>query len=240
MRTPLTRAATDGASVYRPQQDSHLLIEALECAGPLSGRRVLDLCTGSGVVAMAAAGLGADSVTGFDICPRAVHYARTRASVAGANIDIRLGSWTQGLECAPFDVVACNPPHVPTRPESRGGPVPTWSTASTPWNGGPDGRLILDPLCQVASQMLSDGGMLLLVQSEFSDIDRSLEQLRASGLDADVVLADSVPFRSELAEQAPWLEETGRVPVGRREELIAVIGAQKSLRGVGPGKWTQQ
>jgi release factor glutamine methyltransferase len=228
MKTPLSRTASEGASVYRPQQDSYLLVEALEQAGPLPGRRVLDLCTGSGVVAMAAAGLQADRVTGFDICPRAVHYARTRASVAGARVDIRLGSWTQALECAPFDVVACNPPHVPTRPEAHGGPAVTWSTASTPWNGGPDGRLILDPLCQVVSELLVDGGTFLLVQSEFSDIQRSLDQLRDSGLHADVVLTTSIPFTPVLTEQAPWLEETGRLPVGLRDETLAVIRADKS------------
>jgi release factor glutamine methyltransferase len=228
MRTSLTRAACDGAAVYRPQHDSYLLVEALEQAGPLTGRRVLDLCAGSGVVAMAAAGLDADSVTGFDICPRAVHYARTRASVAGVQVDIRLGSWTQALELAPFDIVVCNPPHVPTRPESHGGETPTWSSASTPWNGGPDGRLILDPLCQVATQMLTDGGALLLVQSELADIDRSLQQLRVSGLHSEVVLADNIAFRSVLSEQAPWLEETGRIPLGRRDETLAVIRAEKT------------
>lgn len=228
MRTPLTRAASDGASVYRPQQDSYLLIEAMEEAGPLTGRRVLDLCTGSGVVAMAAAGLGAANVSGLDICPRAVHYARTRASVAGVRIDIRLGSWTQALECAPFDVIVCTPPSVATRPEDRGGPAATWSAASTPWNGGPDGRLLLDPLCQVAAQMLCAGGTLLLVQSEFADIERSLAQLRTSGLSAEVVLSQSIPFRPALSEQAPWLEETGRLTVGRREETLTVIRADKA------------
>lgn len=228
MRTTITRTASELAVVYRPQQDSYLLVQALQEAAAVAGRRVLDLCSGTGVVAMAAAGLGAGSVTGFDICPRAVQYARTRASVAGADIDIRLGSWTQALECAPFDVVACNPPHVPTQPDSSHGTMPgAWGAPSTPWNGGPDGRLILDPLCQVAAEMLADGGALLLVQSELSDIDRSLEQLRGSGLDARIVLTEQVRFGPVLSEQAAWLERTGRLDTGRREEQICVIRADK-------------
>ena len=226
MRPTITRTATDSATVYRPQQDSYLLVQALQEAA-IAGRRVLDLCSGSGVVAMAAAGLGAGSVSGFDICPRAVRYARTRASVAGARVDIRLGSWTQALECPPFDVVACNPPYVSTQPDGGGATPGAWGALSTPWNGGPDGRLILDPLCQVAGEMLTDGGALLLVQSEFADVDRSLEQLRGSGLDARVVLTEQVRFGPVLCEQAGWLEQTGRLDAGRREEQIVVIRADK-------------
>ena len=228
MRTPITRTAAELAAVYRPQQDSYLLVQAMQEVAAVAGRRVLDLCSGSGVVAMAAAGAGAGSVTGFDICPRAVQYARTRASVAGAHVDIRLGSWTQALECLPFDVVACNPPSVPTQPDGHGATPGAWGAPSTPWNGGPDGRLMLDPLCQVAAEMLADGGTFLLVQSELADIDRSVEQLRGSGLDARVVLTEQLRFGPVLSEQAGWLEQTGRLNTGCREETIAVIRADKA------------
>lgn len=227
MKPTITRIASDSATVYRPQQDSYLLVQALQEATPMEGRRVLDLCSGSGVVAMAAAGLGAGSVTGLDICPRAVQYARTRASVAGAHVDIRLGSWTQALECAPFDVVACNPPYVPMQLDGDDVPPGAWGAPSTPWNGGPDGRLVLEPLCAVAAQMLGADGTLLLVQSELSDIDRSLEQLRGSGLHARVVLTKQIRFGPELRAQAGWLEQAGRLEPGCREELIAVIRADK-------------
>jgi Ribosomal protein L11 methyltransferase (PrmA) len=45
--------------VYAPQHDSHLLIDVLEQMGRIQGRTAVDLCTGSGVVAIAAARLGA-------------------------------------------------------------------------------------------------------------------------------------------------------------------------------------
>jgi hypothetical protein len=56
--------------VYAPQEDSRLLIDVLEKTGLAIGRRVADLCTGSGVVAITAAAQGASAVTAFDICPR--------------------------------------------------------------------------------------------------------------------------------------------------------------------------
>ena len=69
--------------VYAPQQDSQLLIDVMEKTGLAAGHRVADLCTGSGVVAIAAARQRASAVTAFDICPRAVRCARANALAAG-------------------------------------------------------------------------------------------------------------------------------------------------------------
>ena len=44
--------------VYAPQEDSRLLIDVMEKTGLAMGRRVADLCTGSGVVAITAAAAG--------------------------------------------------------------------------------------------------------------------------------------------------------------------------------------
>ena len=85
--------------VYPPQQDSQLLIDVLAGSGPLQRRSVVDLGTGSGVVAVAAAELGARSVTAFDICPNAVRCARRNALAAGVDsFDASLG----GLGGCPF------------------------------------------------------------------------------------------------------------------------------------------
>jgi release factor glutamine methyltransferase len=54
--------------------------------GLAMGRRIADLCTGSGVVA----------ITVFDICPRAVRCARINAVCAGVDVNVHLGSWARG------------------------------------------------------------------------------------------------------------------------------------------------
>lgn len=48
--------------VCSPQEDSDLLLDSLAKTRPLDGRRVADMCTGSGVVAIAAARYGAVDV----------------------------------------------------------------------------------------------------------------------------------------------------------------------------------
>ncbi|ORA27871.1 HemK2/MTQ2 family protein methyltransferase [Mycobacterium aquaticum] len=221
----MTAFALDG--VYPPQEDSQLLIDVLAGGAPLKGRSVVDLGTGSGVVAVAAAQLGARSVTAFDICPDAVRCARGNALAAGVEVQVRLGSWTQALECEPFDLVVCNPPYVPSGAEVDTGSIPPWAGPMTAWDGGADGRLVLDPLCATVPQMLSDDGVALLVQSEFSDIGKSVTLLREAGMDTKIVAVQSIPFGPVLSAHADALEASGQLTEGRRHELLAVIRAEK-------------
>ncbi len=90
-----------------------------------------------------------------------------------------------------------------------------------------DGRRVLDPLCASASNLLCDGGSLLLVQSALAGVHRSLDCLRSTGLDAEVVASERVPFGPILTQRAGWLEEIGLVRPGCREEELVVIRADK-------------
>ncbi|WP_396930135.1 HemK2/MTQ2 family protein methyltransferase [Mycolicibacterium sp.] len=218
-------AATAG--VYAPQQDSQLLIEAMTLTGAVTGRRVADLCTGSGVIAIAAAQLGASSVTAFDICPKAVQCATGNAADAGVGVDARLGTWGDALEAGPFDVVVSNPPYVPTSPDAHLEKIPADVGPATAWNAGVDGRQVLNPLCDSAADLLTGSGTMLIVQSEFSDTEQSLRRLRSAGLDAEVVLRQLIPFGPVMTARAAWMERIGMLPVGRREEEIVVIQAEK-------------
>jgi release factor glutamine methyltransferase len=216
--------------VYQPQYDSRLLVDTMKRTGIVLGRRVLDLCTGSGYVAIAAAEMGCASVTALDICPHAVRCSRDNAVDAGVEVDVRQGSWTRAFDCAPFDVVVSNPPYVPTPPPGETDDSDSISPAAGPswaWNAGPDGRLVLDPLCESATKLLYRGGSLLLAQSAFAGVQRSLDSLRSTGLDAKVVASQWIPFGPVLSARARWLEETGRLAGGCRKEELVVIRAEK-------------
>lgn len=63
-----------------------------------AGQRVLDVCCGTGVVALAAARVGA-RVTGLDLTPELVGHARENAAITGAEI-----AWHEGdVEALPFE-----------------------------------------------------------------------------------------------------------------------------------------
>jgi release factor glutamine methyltransferase len=224
---PAPSDSLDSHDVYPPQTDSMLLIDTLERTELATGRRLLDLCTGSGVVAIAAATLGAASVTAFDICPRAVRYSRAHAVHAGVDVDVREGSWKGALDCAPFDVIVSNPPYVPTPLGGDAELIPQFAGPAWAWNAGLDGRMVLDPLCSSASRLLADDGSMLLVQSALSGVGQSLDALRSTGLNAHVIASQWVPFGPVLSARASWLEVTGQIEPGCRTEELVVIRADK-------------
>jgi release factor glutamine methyltransferase len=229
----LTTAYTDldipavAEGVYTPQEDSQLLIDLMEKTGLARRNRVADLCTGTGVVAVAAYEQGATEVTAFDICATAVHCARRNALAAGFDVAVHLGSWARAVEFGPYDLVVCNPPYVPHDPSVDGAALPPHIGPARAWDAGFDGRLVLDPLCEAAPDLLADGGSLLLVQSEFAGPRQTLAALASAGLDAEVIAWQWIPFGPVLSSRAQWLEDTGRLEPGRREEELLVIRADK-------------
>jgi release factor glutamine methyltransferase len=215
------------SDVYVPREDSQFLIDVMEKTGLARGNRVADLCTGTGILAIAAREQGASQVTAFDICPRAVHCARTDVAAAGLDVSVHLGSWARAVEFGPYDLVVCNPPYVPHDPSIDAAQLPSDIGPARAWDAGYDGRLVLDPLCATAPQLLVGGGTLLLVQSEFAEPRSTLAALARAGMDAEVVAYQWIPFGPVLTTRAEWLEQTGRLEPGRRQEELLVIRADK-------------
>ncbi len=79
--------------------------------------KILDLCTGSGCIAIALARNIADSkVTALDISPEALHYARRNAGRLAPEVQILEGDVLAGAEnhiSGEFDVIVSNPPYIP-------------------------------------------------------------------------------------------------------------------------------
>jgi release factor glutamine methyltransferase len=211
--------------VYAPQHDSELLTEVLHRTGLARGSRVADLCTGSGVAAIGAARQGAANVMAFDISAEAVRCARRNALAAGVEVDVHLGTWSLAIEFGPFELVLCNPPYVPEPPTGDAEVIPAHAGPAAAFNGGVDGRLVLDPLCAAAPDLLTDDGTLLIVHSEFSDVDASLAVLRKAGLKASVIARQRIPFGPVLTARAGWLRHRGLLEHGRRHEELVVIRA---------------
>lgn len=180
------------------------------------------------MVAIAAARLGARTVTAIDINRRAVRCARRNARDAGVGqrITARSGTHHEALMRGPYDVVVCNPPYVPA---DAGHPdaLPEPGGAATAWDAGADGRLVLDPLCDSADRLLADDGVLLIVQSEFADPGRSIRLLRQRGISAEVTLTQRIPFGPVLTGRASWMESAGLITPGLREEELVVIRGEK-------------
>lgn len=205
--------------VYRPQADTWLLAEVIAGLVIPSRARTLDLCTGTGVQAIALARKRAASVLAVDVSRRALASARLNALVRRLRIRLRCGDLTTALAEGPFDVVVANPPYVPSpEPPTRGGRA---------WDSGKDGRAVLDPLCENADALLAPGGTLLVVQSAMSGVDRTRQLMTARGLRTSVVRRTRVPFGPVLSGRIEFLEANGFVQPGRRTEELVVIRADR-------------
>jgi release factor glutamine methyltransferase len=130
----------------------------------LNGKRVADVGTGSGILALAAVRAGAASVTAVDVNPAA---ARTAAENARANgLDGRLSAVCSDLLSALgpgrlFDVIISSPPSFPGEPRD---------IADRSWHAGPNYRDVA-PLFEQARERLAPGGRFYLLVSSDSDLD---------------------------------------------------------------------
>ncbi len=81
-------------------------LEELEAMGKLEGKRVLDLGCGTGILAIAAALLGAQPVVAVDIDPRAVEVTRENARLNNATLEVHPGSLDKAQ--GPFHLIMAN------------------------------------------------------------------------------------------------------------------------------------
>ncbi|MEV7405485.1 HemK2/MTQ2 family protein methyltransferase [Streptomyces sp. NPDC091267] len=207
--------------VYGPQADSSFLASAMRRDLVAPGVDLLDLCTGSGVLALHAARLGA-RVTAVDISRRAVASARLNAALARLPVSVHRGDLLSALPGRSFDVLVSNPPYVPAPSLSlprRG--------ARRAWDAGLDGRILIDRICDAAPVALRPGGLMLMVHSGFSCPEETVRRLGRLGLDAAISDRMTLPFGPVMRGRLSWLRERGLVPADMSREELVVIRARK-------------
>lgn len=106
--------------VLIPRPETEELVDRIRRTEP-SPRRILDIGTGSGCIAVTLAlELPAAQVSAADISDDALAVARANAARLGAAVDFRRADALHGLADAfageePFDLIVSNPPYVPER-----------------------------------------------------------------------------------------------------------------------------
>jgi len=191
----------------------------------LQGAAVADLCTGSGALAIAAARAGAASVLAVDISPLSTLAAWLNARLNGARIRARRGDLIGAMGDGRFDVIVSNPPYVPAASDA----LPL-HRASTPLDGGRDGRALIERLCREAPARLRPGGALLIVHSSVCGVERTRSALGAAGLKADVVARRTGPLGPVLRARSAMLRERGLLGARDEEELVVVRGRAPKAR----------
>ncbi|MGI5131592.1 HemK2/MTQ2 family protein methyltransferase [Pseudonocardia sp. CA-107938] len=207
--------------VYRAQSDSRLVAAVMRRNGSAAGQDVLDVCTGSGALALVAHAAGARSVTAVDLSRRSVAAARFNARLHGAPVTVLQGDLFEPVAGRRFGLVVANPPYVP----AATGRLPR-HTLGRCWDAGTDGRALLDRICAGAAAVLRPDGELLVVQSALSGVEATLAALAAGGLTGAVVATAEIPFGPVLRSRAAELAARGLIEPDRQTEEIVVLGAR--------------
>lgn len=106
-----------GPGVLIPRQDTELCAQlAIQAARSFARPRVVDLCSGTGVLALAVARACADAqVTAVEYSEKAMEYLKRNHLRYGGILNLvraDVMQWNQSLAQQQFDVIVSNPPYV--------------------------------------------------------------------------------------------------------------------------------
>jgi methylase of polypeptide subunit release factors len=155
----------------------------------LAGLRVADVGTGSGILALAAARVGAASVTAIDINPNAARAAHQNAQRNGFGDVLRgvCSHLMSGLAARPlFDVILSSPPSFSGEP---------LDLADRAWHSGAENRDIAALFEQTRERLHPRGRMYLLLSSD-SDLSQIGALIARQSFQVRCVAARSIFFES--------------------------------------------
>lgn len=189
-----------GPGVFIPRPETEALLEWALAQELPEHPVIVDVCTGSGALAIAlAAQLPGARVIGVDDDPAALEYARRNAAattvhlVTGDATDERLLPELIGT----VDLVVANPPYIP-----RGAVLDPEVSRHDPAHalfGGDDGLAVITPIARRAAAWLKTGGLLAVEHDDTTSV-ACVATIEAVG----------APLHKAFAEVTPHRDLTGR------------------------------
>ena len=145
-------------NVLIPRQDTELLVE--EVLGSVRGKRVLDMCTGSGCIIISLAVLGQPAEAwGVDISAKALDVAAANAAANSTDVRLVQSDLFDNIE-GRFDIIVSNPPYIETHVlqelmEEVKGYEPVLAL-----DGKEDGLYFYKRIIEQAEMHINDGGAI--------------------------------------------------------------------------------
>lgn len=210
--------------VLRPPSDAFMLADHLRHERLDERSHVLDLCAGSGILAVVAAQSGAGRVTAVDISRRAVIATRLNSRLNGVRVRTVRGDLFAAVPGERFDVIVSNPPYLVSasdRLPRRG--------AKRAWDAGTSGRAFLDRICDQAQHHLSPGGALLIVHSSLCSEQATVDTLAQRDYDVRIVTRHRGPLGARMQARVAMLRARGLLGEEAVEDIVVV-------RAVWPGE----
>ncbi len=143
-----------------PRGDTEFLVEEALKRDLSEGKRVLDICTGSGAIALVLALKTEAEVTASDISEEALSLAKENAEALGASVTFVKSDLFEAIEGS-FDLITANPPYIPSAEiEKLDANVRKEPTLAL--DGGEDGLDYYRKIRSAAFEHLNAGGALIM------------------------------------------------------------------------------
>ncbi len=173
--------------VYEPAEDSFMLAE---CASKVKGE-ILEIGCGSGVVSLTVARADKNNkVLGVDINPLAVKNANKNKKLnKTANVHFIVSDLFSKVPKRKFDFILFNPPYLPTNKSEK-----LFGTINRAFDGGKDGRKVLDRFLLEFQTYLKSGGSLLLIHSSLNNPVKTIKFLEKQHFTCEILSEQSFFF----------------------------------------------
>ena len=150
-------------AVLIPRPETEELAEkVIEEVRSRGGGRVLDLCTGSGAIAIAVAKNSPAEVTATDVSEAACTVARANAAGAGASVKVLAGDMFAPVAEEKFDVIVSNPPYIPHGDIAGLHDKVKKFEPLAALDGGEDGLDFYRTIAREGAERLTEGGVIFL------------------------------------------------------------------------------
>lgn len=171
--------------VYEPAEDTFLLADNLMVK---QSDKVLEIGTGTGIISIIAS-KKTENVTAIDINKYAVECAQKNAKINQTPIDVRLGDLFGPVEDEKFDLILFNTPYLPTDEDEM-----VNDELEAAWDGGKDGRSVIDRFIKDLSTHLNPRGHVQLVQSSLSNVEETIGKLMEMNFEVTVTASERFFF----------------------------------------------
>ncbi len=176
--------------IYSPREDSFLLIDALSSMD-LTGRELLDMGTGSGILAFYCAMKGAH-VTAADIDQDSVNFVAKTSQKLNLEVRTLLTDLFSNI-VGEFDTIVFNPPYLDSN-----------EISDRTVDGGRRGKMVIMKFLDALPNFLRRGGHCYILMSSLNEPENVL--MEKHNLDSSVVRTKNL-FFEQLKVLRLWLRE---------------------------------
>ncbi len=205
-----------GCDIYVPREDSYLL---KECVEKYAVGNVLEIGSGSGILAFAALGMASvDNVLAVDINPKAVSHIKKEVSKLSSNASSRIKVIKSDLfekVSGEFDTIIFNPPYLPDDKRVK----------DLALDGGKNGYETIVRFLESVNNYLTQPGIVLLLFSSYSKKQKIDDAI------VDNCLTSSLISELKLDFETLYVYRVEKSIVLRELEVNGITAVKRFARG---------